>query len=47
MKKMIIFLICLVVLAGILIAYSQMTLQEADETIARCDKILEQAERRR
>ena len=45
MKKMIIFLICLVVIAGILTVISQMTLQEADETIARCDKILEEAER--
>lgn len=45
MKKLIILLICLVVLAGILTAYSQMTLQEADETIARIDKILEEAER--
>ena len=44
MKKFIIFLICLVVFSGILIAYSQMTLQEADETIARIDKILEEAE---
>ena len=44
MKKLIIFLICLVVITGILTVISQMTLQEADETIARCDKILEEAE---
>ena len=46
MKKLIIFLVCLVVLAGILIAYSQMKVNEYDEQIARIDKVLEQAERK-
>lgn len=45
MKKLIIFLICLVVIAGILIAYSQMKLNEYDEEIARIDKVLEEAEK--
>ena len=46
MKKLIIFLICLVLLAGILTAYSQIKLNEYDEEIARIDKVLEQAERK-
>lgn len=45
MKKLIIFLICLVVIAGILIAYSQMKLNEYDEELARIDKVLEEAEK--
>ena len=46
MKKMIIVLIALAVLIGILIAWSQITLHKADETIAWADAILEQAEGR-
>lgn len=45
MKKLIIGMIIAVVIVGILTIISQMTLQEADETIARCDKILEEVER--
>ena len=45
MKKIIIFLICFAVIGMLLVAWSQMKVEEYDETIARVDKIIEEAER--
>lgn len=45
MKKIIIFLICFAIIGLLLAAWSQMKAEEYDETIARVDKIIEEAER--
>lgn len=45
MKKFVIFLICLAVLIGACVAWSQISLHETDAELARWDKILQEAER--
>lgn len=45
MKKLIIGMIIAVVIVGILTVISQMTLQEADETISRADALIERSEK--
>lgn len=45
MKKFVILFICLAVLIGACVAWSQISLHETDVELARWDKILQEAER--